>query len=86
MATPNTEKAPASAIPGVRYLSRAASAKFLSDVGFPTSPRTLEKLAHLGGGPVYRKFGRRTIYAPADLITWAEGRASLPRRHTSEAA
>jgi hypothetical protein len=39
------------------------------------SPRTLEKQRVLGGGPRYRKFGARVLYAVADLRTWADSRA-----------
>ena len=37
------------------------------------SPRTLEKHRVLGGGPRFRKFGARVVYAMADLRTWADG-------------
>nr|WP_241119826.1 helix-turn-helix domain-containing protein [Achromobacter xylosoxidans] len=39
------------------------------------SPRTLEKLRVQGGGPRFRKFGRRVLYAVTDLEAWADGRS-----------
>lgn len=39
------------------------------------SPRTLEKQRVLGGGPRFRKFGARVVYARSDLRTWADSRA-----------
>lgn len=39
------------------------------------SPRTLEKQRVLGGGPRFRKFGARVVYAAADLRAWADSRA-----------
>lgn len=39
------------------------------------SPRTLEKQRVLGGGPRFRKFGARVVYAMADLRAWADGNA-----------
>jgi hypothetical protein len=36
------------------------------------SPRTLEKFRVTGGGPAYRKLGRRVVYAPDDLQRWAD--------------
>jgi hypothetical protein len=39
------------------------------------SPRTLEKLRTIGGGPRFRKLGRRIVYKVADLDAWAESRA-----------
>jgi hypothetical protein len=52
-----------------RYVGTAAAALFLD-----LSARTLEKYRVLGGGPEYRKFGRRVRYAIADLERWAEAR------------
>jgi hypothetical protein len=39
------------------------------------SPRTLEKLRTIGGGPRFRKLGRRVVYTRADLDAWADARA-----------
>ncbi len=39
------------------------------------SPRTLEKQRVIGGGPRFRKFGRRVMYAVVDLETWADARS-----------
>ena len=39
------------------------------------SPRTLEKQRVLGGGPRFRTFGARVVYAAADLRAWADSRA-----------
>lgn len=54
------------------------------------SPRTLEKLRVTGGGPAYRKLGRRVVYAPADLERWAEAQTrtstSDPGRPAGHAA
>jgi hypothetical protein len=53
-----------------RYLTNDEAATFLR-----LSPRTLEKQRVIGGGPRFRKFGRRVLYAIADLETWADSRA-----------
>lgn len=53
-----------------RYLTNDEAAAFLR-----LSPRTLEKLRVIGGGPRFRKFGRRVMYALADLETWANERS-----------
>ncbi|MES2291564.1 MAG: helix-turn-helix domain-containing protein [Pseudomonadota bacterium] len=52
-----------------RFLSNSAAADLLS-----LSPRTLEKYRVIGGGPVFRKFGRRVLYAREDLESWARAR------------
>lgn len=66
------------------YYGRREAARYLTDRGYPTAQRTLEKLACVGGGPVYRLYGRRALYAPIDLISWAQARTSTPRSNTSE--
>ncbi len=52
-----------------RYLTNDEAADFLK-----LSPRTLEKQRVVGGGPRFRKFGRRVVYALDDLVSWAEAR------------
>ncbi|MCW6532511.1 helix-turn-helix domain-containing protein [Sphingomonas sp. MMSM20] len=60
------------------FLSNEEAAAFLR-----LSPRTLEKYRVIGGGPRFRKFGRRVFYAGADLVAWAAQRVC---DSTSEAA
>lgn len=65
-------------------LLRAQAAQALTEAGYPTSRHTLSTMAVRGGGPLYRKFGLRPIYRWSDLLSWAEGKTSAPRRSTSE--
>jgi hypothetical protein len=53
-----------------RYLTNDEAAEYLR-----LSPRTLEKQRVIGGGPKFRKFGRRVMYAVADLDAWATERS-----------
>ncbi len=53
-----------------RYLTNDEAAEHLR-----LSPRTLEKQRVIGGGPRFRKFGRRVMYAVADLDAWADQRS-----------
>ena len=53
-----------------RYLTNDEAAEHLR-----LSPRTLEKQRVIGGGPRFRKFGRRVMYAVADLDAWADARS-----------
>jgi Helix-turn-helix domain len=39
------------------------------------SPRTLEKMRTIGGGPRFRKLGRRVMYSLQDLEAWSDSRA-----------
>ena len=53
-----------------RYLTNDEAADYLR-----LSPRTLEKQRVIGGGPKFRKFGRRVMYAVVDLDAWADARS-----------
>ena len=53
-----------------RYLTNEEAAAFLR-----LSPRTLEKHRSIGGGPRFRKFGGRVVYAVDDLEAWADARS-----------
>ena len=57
-------------------LNNREAAKFLN-----LSPRTLEKWRWSGGGPCFKKVGRRTMYSPEDLETYL---AERTRRSTSD--
>lgn len=48
------------------YFSNGEAAEFLR-----LSPRTLEKYRVTGGGPRFRKLGRRVVYSRSDLENWA---------------
>lgn len=65
-------------------LTRNEAAFYLTRQGYPTAKGTLQKLACVGGGPIYRKFGNRALYTPEDLLAWAESRLTPPIRNTSE--
>ena len=68
-----------------RYLDRREAAAYLTQSrGLATSWRTLQKMATLRGGPVYRIFGNRAVYTKTDLDVWADARLSPPRSNTSE--
>lgn len=69
-AAPAAAPQPVQAVPAARYLTNDEAAAFLR-----LSPRTLEKQRVIGGGPRFRKFGRRVMYAIADLETWADARS-----------
>lgn len=45
------------------------------------SQKTLERWRVHGGGPIYRKMGRRVVYGRADLVDFADAAA---RQHTAQ--
>jgi hypothetical protein len=58
-----------------KYLMRALAAKYVTEkFGIPCSPKTLGKLATLGGGPEFRKIGRTPVYETPDLDAWVASR------------
>ena len=68
----------------VRFKSRSEAAEYLTERGLPITKSTLQKLACTGGGPIYRVWGNRSVYAVDDLDSYAQTKLSLPRRSTSD--
>ena len=68
------------------FLTRSESAEYVRALGLPCSKLTLEKLASVGGGPEFQKFGNRVVYTVKALDRWVESKLSEPRASTSEAA
>ncbi len=68
--TPEPAQSSAAAVAQPDYLTNDEAASFLR-----LSPRTLEKHRVIGGGPRFRKFGRRVMYARSDLKAWADARS-----------
>lgn len=60
-----------------RFVDGAGAAEYLC-----MSPRTLEKYRVTGGGPRFRRFGRRIVYSIEDLDRWADEQPTL--RSTSD--
>jgi hypothetical protein len=67
------------------YLRRRAAAEYLREQrGIPSSEKTLAKLACIGGGHIYRLFGRIPLYLIADLDAYAEAKLGKQVHSTSE--
>ena len=66
------------------YLIRPDAAEYCAAKGLPTSKNTLQKLACVGGGPLYRRFGNRAVYTAKDLDAWIAEKFSMPCRSISE--
>jgi hypothetical protein len=67
-------------------LSRTEASKYIENHwSVPCKPKTLAKLAVVGGGPLYRLAHHRyPRYAIPDLDEWARSRLGPKRRSTSE--
>jgi hypothetical protein len=65
-------------------LRRKAASDYLRARGFPVAGSTLAKLASIGGGPEFQRFGRVPLYAPEALDHWADARLSIAVASTSE--
>lgn len=67
-----------------RYINREQAAQYLTDnLGLQVSKNTLQKWVTTGGGPAYRRFGKRAVYLEQDLNEWAERKLSAPRLSSS---
>lgn len=65
-------------------LGRKAAAGALTAAGYPRTTATLATEASRGGGPPYRRFGKRAIYRWGDLLAWAEAKAGPLVLNTSD--
>ena len=66
-----------------KFLDRSEAADYLTSRGFKTSKNTLQKYVTVGGGPIYRRFGKRAVYLASDLDEWVLGKLSSPRCSSS---
>jgi hypothetical protein len=66
-------------------LRRREAAKYVRDSwGVPCAEKTLAKLAVVGGGPVFRRYGSIPLYETEALDEWVLSKLSRPVRSTSE--
>lgn len=71
----------------VKRYRRTDAAKYLTDEqGLPCSPKTLAKLACVGGGPKFQMFGRFPVYPEPELDRYADSKLSPLVSSTSELA
>ena len=70
----------------INYLRRSQAAAYLKNHYGAYTTETLAKLACVGGGPVFKKFGPFPVYTQEDLDNWALSRMTRPVRSTSELA
>lgn len=68
----------------ITYFRRSDAAAYLKKHYGAYTTETLAKLACVGGGPVFKKFGPFPIYTQEDLDSWALSRMTRPVRSTSE--
>ena len=70
---------------GKKFFRRTDAASYVTERwGVPCSPRTLAKLACVGGGPLYRLAGRFPLYSPPDLDDWVRNKIGPIKRSTSD--
>ena len=66
------------------FLRREQAAAYLQERYGAYTTETLAKLATIGGGPPFQKFGRFPLYRPDLLDEWALSRMSKTVHSTSE--
>ena len=70
-----------------RRLRRNEASAYLRDEwGISRTPKTLAKLATIGGGPPFEKDGRFPLYTPPMLDIWARSQLSPLVHSTAELA
>jgi hypothetical protein len=68
-----------------RLLRRVEASKYVVETyNVPCSPKTLAKLACIGGGPPFRLAGRFPLYPVSGLDEWAQSKIGPLVRSTSE--
>jgi len=68
-----------------RFLRRSEAAAYIRQTyGARCSHTYLDKLASIGGGPLFHRFGKWPVYDVADLDAWAISRISGPLRKASD--
>ncbi len=71
--------------PKIRRLRRVDASEYLWDNwGISRTPKTLAKLAVVGGGPAFRKDGRFPLYETDALDEWAREQLTDSVRSTAE--
>lgn len=64
--------------PHSEWLSRKEAARYLTEIGYRISPKTLDNYAqnnNAGKGPPFDRFGWKTVrYRRGDLLAWAQNR------------
>ena len=68
----------------LHYYNRGEAAEFVRGKGLPCAKSTRAKLACIGGGPNFRRFGRNVVYTAFDLQAWIEARLTGPVAHTND--
>jgi len=66
------------------FNKRQASAYLTETLGLAVAEKTLSKMITVGGGPKYRKFGRRVVYTLTDLNDWANSKLSVAVNNSSQ--
>ena len=61
-------------VPPPVLLNREQACAKLTAMGYPIKPATLRAFVTKGGGPSYKKFGRKVLYDQDVLIEWARRR------------
>jgi hypothetical protein len=72
-------------VPLRRMLRRREAAKYLRETwGIPCAEKTLAKIAVIGGGPPFVRFGRVPLYDAETLDIWVRSKLSRQFKSTSE--
>lgn len=72
-------------VPQCRMLRRREAAQYVREKwGVPCAHKTLAKLAVVGGGPAFVRYGRVPLYDSETLDAWVRSKLSRPLTSTSD--
>jgi len=60
------------------FVTRENAAAYINSLGLKITKGTLQKMATVGGGPTYRRFGKYAVYLISDLDAWVAFKLSAP--------
>src|SRR5271168_301576 len=86
LAAAQTSDVATSVAPPKRDMTRLEAARYITDHWFPCSPKTLAKLAVIGGGPAFRKAGRVPLYSASACDQYGRSRIGPLVHSTAELA
>ena len=66
------------------FLQPKHAAEYITETGLMASAKSLAKLRSVGGGPRFRRFGRRVVYERLAIDQWIEERLTRECANTSD--
>lgn len=79
----DTIERPAEAV-DMPWLDASSASALSASLGMPVAKATLNKMRTIGGGPPFRRFGRKVLYGRVPFQEWLISRLGPEQRSTSD--